>query len=149
MKVILQADVKGQGKKGEIVNVAEGYARNFLFPKKLAVEATPANVKEIEQQKDKLAKQKARELQEAKELVGKLEKVTVVVKAKCGDGGRLFGSVTSKEISEILAKEHKIKLDKRKIELVEPIKGLGAYNLTVKLHPQAQGVLKVQVSELK
>lgn len=149
MKVILQQDVKGKGKKGDVVTVAEGYARNFLFPRNLAVEATDANMNTLKQQQEKKAKQKSQELADAKALVDQLGQVTVKVDAKCGEGGRLFGSVTSKEIVDILAKEHKIKLDKRKIELKEPLKSLGVYNLPVKPHPQVQGTLKVQVSEAK
>ncbi|MBS4026529.1 MAG: 50S ribosomal protein L9 [Clostridia bacterium] len=147
MKVILQQDVKGTGKKGDMVTVAEGYARNFLLPKKLAIPATDANVNQIRQQQDKATKQKAQELAEAQKLADRLAQVTVTVIAKCGEGGRLFGSVTAKEITEILAEEHKLKVDKRKIELKEPIKALGVYNLTFKLHPQVQGNLKVQVTE--
>jgi large subunit ribosomal protein L9 len=149
MKVILQQDVKGKGKKGDVVMVAEGYARNFLFPKNLAIPATDTNINQIKQQQDKVTKQKAQELAEAQKLAERLAQVTVTVKAKCGEGGRLFGSVTAKEIAEILAEEHKLKVDKRKIELKEPIKALGMYNLTFKLHPQVQGNLKVQVTEFK
>lgn len=149
MKVILQQDVKGKGKKGEVVNVAEGYARNFLFPRNLAVEATASNLQQLKQQQDKIDKQREQELKEAKNLIKKLEDLTVKVQAKCGEGGRLFGSVTAKEIADKLAKDHKLKVDKRKIELGEPIKSLGVYNLPVKIHPKAQGTLKVQVTEQK
>ncbi|MGF7184053.1 large subunit ribosomal protein L9 [Desulfitispora alkaliphila] len=147
MKVILQQDVKGKGKKGEVVNVAEGYARNYLLPRNLAVEANDANVKKLKQQKNQEAKKKEQELKEAKNLVEKLEKIKVEVKTKAGEGGRLFGSVTSKEITKVLEKQHKIKIDKRKIDLKDPIKTLGVHKLPVKLHPEASGTMTVHVIE--
>ncbi len=146
MKVILQADVKALGKKGQIIEVAEGYGRNYLIPRGLAVEASGGNLKALENQKAVEARKKAQELSDAKELAAKLEQVNVVIKTKVGDSGRLFGSVTSKEISDILQKIHKISLDKRKIDLKESIKNLGTYNLTVKLHPEVQATLKVNVT---
>lgn len=145
MKVILQQDVKNLGKKGDLVNVAEGYGRNFLFPKGLAVEATQGNIKKVEGQKAFEAKKRAQELQEAKDLGEKIKALQVKVKTKSGEGGRLFGSVTNKEIADIVEKVHGIKVDKRKFELKEPIKALGQYTIPVKLHPEVAVELKVQV----
>lgn len=147
MKVIFLQDVKGKGKKGEIKNVADGYAHNFLFKKNLAIEATPANLKALEAQKKKEAELAKQELENAKKLKEVLENTTVELKAKAGEGGRLFGSVTSKQIAEELNKTHKIKLDKRKIELEDAIRSLGYTNVPVKLHPDVTAVLKVHVSE--
>ncbi|AKP48984.1 MULTISPECIES: 50S ribosomal protein L9 [Bacillus] len=147
MKVIFLQDVKGKGKKGEIKNVADGYAHNFLFKKNLAIEATPANLKALEAQKKKEAELAKQELENAKKLKEVLENTTVELKAKAGEGGRLFGSVTSKQIAEELNKTHKIKLDKRKIELDDAIRSLGYTNVPVKLHPDVTAVLKVHVSE--
>lgn len=140
MKVIFLQDVKGKGKKGEIKNVADGYAHNFLFKKNLAIEA-------LEAQKKKEAELAKQELENAKKLKEVLENTTVELKAKAGEGGRLFGSVTSKQIAEELNKTHKIKLDKRKIELDDAIRSLGYTNVPVKLHPDVTAVLKVHVSE--
>jgi len=147
MKVIFLQDVKGKGKKGEIKNVADGYAHNFLFKKNLAIEATPANLKALEAQKKKEAELAKQELENAKKLKEVLENTTVELKAKAGEGGRLFGSVTSKQIAEELNKTHKIKLDKRKIELEDAIRSLGYTNVPVKLHPEVTAVLKVHVTE--
>jgi large subunit ribosomal protein L9 len=147
MKVIFLQDVKGKGKKGEIKNVADGYAHNFLFKKNLAIEATPANLKALEAQKKKEAELAKQELENAKKLKEVLENTTVELKAKAGEGGRLFGSVTSKQIAEELNKTHKIKLDKRKIELDDAIRSLGYTNVPVKLHPDVTAVLKVHVTE--
>ncbi|MEJ9210161.1 50S ribosomal protein L9 [Bacillus smithii] len=147
MKVIFLQDVKGKGKKGEIKNVADGYAHNFLFKKNLAIEATPANLKALEAQKKKEAELAKQELENAKKLKEVLENTTVELKAKAGEGGRLFGSVTSKQIAEELNKTHKIKLDKRKIELDDAIRSLGYTNVPVKLHPEVTAVLKVHVTE--
>lgn len=147
MKVILLQDVKGHGKKGDIVNASDGYARNFLFPKGLAIEASSGNMKTLDQQKKAEAHKKEKELDVAKELAEKIDEITVEIKAKAGDGGRLFGSVTSKEISEVLEKSHKIKIDKRKMLLNEPIRELGVKVVEIKLHPKVVGKLKVSVTE--
>lgn len=127
--------------------MADGYAHNFLFKKNLAIEATPANLKALEAQKKKEAELAKQELENAKKLKEVLENTTVELKAKAGEGGRLFGSVTSKQIAEELNKTHKIKLDKRKIELDDAIRSLGYTNVPVKLHPDVTAVLKVHVSE--
>lgn len=146
MKVILQADVKNLGKKGQVAEVAEGYGRNFLIPRGLAVEASNANMKNLEMQKASEAKRKERELEEAKELGAKLSGITVKVKTKAGEGGRLFGAVTNKEVAETVEKQHGLKVDKRKFELKTPIKSLGAYPITVKIHPAVSVELKVEVT---
>lgn len=149
MKVIFLKDVKGKGKKGEIKNVADGYAQNFLFKQGLAIEATPANLKALEAQKNKEKRQAEEELAKAKQLKEQLERLTVQLFAKAGEGGRLFGSITSKQIAEALQSQHQIKIDKRKIELEDAIRALGYTNVPVKLHPEVTATLKVHVSEQK
>lgn len=146
MKVILLQDVKGQGKKGQIKEVSEGYAANFLFPKGLARMATEGNVKTLENQNAAEQKRKQKEKEDAIELGKKLEELMVEIKAKAGEGGRLFGAITSKQIAEALSKMG-IKIDKRKIELEEPIRSLGVTQIPVKLHTEVKATLKVQVTE--
>ncbi|MDP4126818.1 MAG: 50S ribosomal protein L9 [Bacillota bacterium] len=148
MKVILQADVKGTGKKGQVYEVADGYARNFLFPKKLAIEATTGNIQDISHKKAVEDRRKVKEKEDALELAGKLNVLKIEVKTKTGEGGRLFGSVTSKEIAEALKKMHGIEVDKRKLDLKEPIKALGSYEVHVKVHPEVSAKLQVHVSAL-
>lgn len=146
MKVILMQDDKTLGKKGDIVNAKEGYARNFLFPKKIAVEATPANMKILENQK-KLQEQKEQELlDEAKKLEEEIMKITLVIKTKSGENGKLFGSITTKEIAELLKETHNIDIDKRKLELEDSIKALGNYTVKVKLHSKVTAKLNVIVT---
>ena len=147
MKVIFLQDVKGKGKKGEVKNVADGYAHNFLIKKGLAVEATSSNISALEGQKKKEKKEAAEELKHAKEQKKQLEDITVELSAKSGEGGRLFGSVTSKQIADALQKSHQLKIDKRKIELNDAIRSLGYTNVPVKLHPEVQATLKVHVKE--
>ncbi|KHD84984.1 50S ribosomal protein L9 [Heyndrickxia ginsengihumi] len=147
MKVIFLKDVKGKGKKGEIKNVADGYAHNFLFKQGAAIEATPANLKNVEAQKKKEQKLAQEELEESKRLKEKLESLTVELKAKSGQDGRLFGSITSKQIAEELKKAHNIKIDKRKIELEDAIRALGYTKVPVKLHSDVTATLNVHVSE--
>jgi large subunit ribosomal protein L9 len=147
MKVILQQDVKNQGKKGSVVEVAEGYARNYLFPRKLAVEATQGQMKELNFKKASETRKLQQIEAEARELANKLEEITVKISTKAGEAGRLFGSITNKDITDNLAKQHKITLDKKKIELKEHIKALGVYSVNVKLHPNVQTTFKVQVTE--
>jgi large subunit ribosomal protein L9 len=149
MKVIFLKDVKGKGKKGEIKNVADGYAQNFLFKQGLAIEATPANLKALEAQKNKQKREAEEELARAKQLKEQLEQLTVELSAKAGEGGRLFGSITSKQIAEALQSQHNIKIDKRKIELNDAIRALGYTNVPVKLHSEVTATLKVHVSEQK
>jgi large subunit ribosomal protein L9 len=146
MKVIFLQDVKGKGKKGEVKNVSEGYARNFLFPKNLASEATTAAMATLKGQQKSEDKKQQDQLEEAEALKNKLAEMTITIKTKTGEGGRVFGSVTSKQIAEGL-KEQGIKIDKRKIELNDPIKALGYTNVPVKLHAQVTGTVKVHVTE--
>ena len=148
MKVILQADVKGTGKKGQVYEVADGYARNFLFPKKLAIEATEGNMQDISHKKAVEDRRKTKEKEDAIVLGNKLNALHIEVKTKTGEGGRLFGSVTSKEIAEVLKKQHGFEVDKRKLELKEPIKALGSYEVPVKIHPDVTAKLQVHVSAL-
>ncbi|ADM72680.1 50S ribosomal protein L9 [Paenibacillus peoriae] len=146
MKVIFIKDMKGQGKKGQIKEVSDGYAANFLLPRGVARPATEGNMKTLENQNAAEEKRKQEEKEEAQALGKKLEETTVQLKAKAGEGGRLFGAITSKQIAEAVAKTG-IKLDKRKIELEEPIRTLGVTQMTVKLHPEVKATLKVQVTE--
>lgn len=146
MKVIFLQDVKGQGKKGEIKEVAEGYARNYLLPRGLAQLATAGATKNLEQMKAAEEKRKARELQEAQALAERLSKMKLVIKAKAGESGRLFGAITSKQIAEALEKE-KVKIDRRKIELDEPIRSLGVTQVQVRLYPEVKGTLNVHIVE--
>ena len=149
MKVIFLKDVKGKGKKGDVKNVADGYAQNYLIKNGFAIEATPANLKALEARKKAEAKQAEKELEEAKKLKETLEKITVELTAKSGEGGRLFGSITSKQISEELQKKHQIQVDKRKIDLPEPIRTLGYTKVPVKLHSEVTAELNVHVKEIK
>ncbi|MBB6176250.1 large subunit ribosomal protein L9 [Anoxybacillus tengchongensis] len=149
MKVIFLKDVKGKGKKGEVKNVADGYAQNFLFKQGLAIEATPANLKALEAQKNKQKKEAEEELARAKQLKKKIDTLTVELFAKAGEGGRLFGSITSKQIAEALQQQHDIKIDKRKIELDDAIRALGYTNVPIKLHSEVTATLKVHVQEQK
>jgi large subunit ribosomal protein L9 len=143
MKVIFLKDVKGKGKKGEVKNVADGYAQNFLLKQGLAVEAS--NVSSLNAQKKKQEKEAIEELEQMQELKKVLEELTVQLSAKSGEGGRLFGSITSKQIADELKKSHSIKLDKRKIDLPDAIRALGFTNVPVKLHPEVS--VKVHVTE--
>lgn len=146
MKVILTGDVKGTGKKGDIVNVSEGYARNFLLPKGVAVEANEKNMKELEKNKAELQKRKAAELENARSLKKELDEIVLQLKVKTGEGGRLFGSITAKDIGDALENEHQLVIDKRKIELKGPIKSLGDHPVVIKLHPEVSATLKVTLS---
>ncbi|MDK2822773.1 MAG: large subunit ribosomal protein [Clostridia bacterium] len=145
MKVILQEDIKALGKKGDIIEVKEGYARNYLLPKKLAVEANESNVKELNRQKKIKADRAEKERQEAEKIAEKIKAITVNLKVKSGENGKLFGAVTTKDIAENLVKIHKLKIDKRKIELDENIKSIGEYDIKIKLHPMVHAQLKVKV----
>lgn len=147
MKVILLEDVKSLGKKGEIVNVSDGYARNYILPKKLGVEANSANMNDLKLQKanaDKIAQQ---QLESAQQLAEALETKEVVLKMKSGEGGRAFGSISSKEIAAAAKQQFALELDKKKIQLPEAIKALGVYEVSIKLHPKVTGKLKVKVVE--
>ena len=147
MKVILLEDVKSLGKKGQLVDVSDGYARNFILAKKLGLEATPKTLNDLKLKKaheDKLAAQR---LQEAKEFAAKLEGLQVTVKIKAGEGGKLFGSVSSKEIAEAAKEQLGLDIDKKKLVLQNQIKAIGTTSVAVKLHPQVTGELKVIVQE--
>ncbi len=148
MKVIFLKDVKGKGKKGEVKNVADGYAHNFLIKQGLAIEANNTNISTLEGQKKKEDKRAAEELAEAKKLGEQLEKLTVELSAKAGEGGRLFGSITTKQIAEELQKKHGIKIDKRKMELPDAIRSLGHTKVPVKLHHEVLASLTVHVKEV-
>lgn len=147
MRVIFLEDVKGKGKKGEIKNVADGYANNYLIKNGLAKEANKSSVSALEGQKKAEEKKAEEELAEAKELKAFLEKEESVItlSAKSGEDGRLFGSVTSKQVADQLKKQHKVKLDKRKIDLKEPIRALGFTKMDVRLHPEVTATLTVHV----
>ena len=147
MKVILIQDVNKIGKKGEIVEVKAGYAKNFLFKQKLAVEATSKNLKELERQLAEIKKQNEEELQAARDLAAQIEEIQVEVKLKTGAGGRTFGSVSTKEISDVLKTSFNIDIDKKKLHLDDPIKSLGIHKVNAKLHPEVNAELKVKVSE--
>jgi large subunit ribosomal protein L9 len=138
MKVILIEDVKKMGLKGEVKDVADGHARNYLIPQGLAIEATPARLKEIKEKQNKLARQKKDEKARALSLKEKLEGQTIEVKAKTGGGDKLFGAITNKEIAEVIKERFKVDIDKKKIEMKEPIKHLGEYKVNIKLYPAVQ-----------
>lgn len=147
MKVILLEDVKGQGKKGEVKDVPVGYAQNYLIKNKLAIEATPGNLSKLKGQQKRAEQDAAAELENAKELKKKVEEVTVEMKAKSGEGGRLFGSITTKQIADTLMKTEGIKLDRRRMELPDAIRSLGYTNIPVRLHTEVTATLKVHVTE--
>lgn len=149
MKIILTEDVKSLGKKGEIVEVNDGYARNYILPKKLGLEANGKNMNDLKLQKanaDKLAKE---QLEAAQEFARVMETKEVIVTMKGGEGGKVFGSVSSKEIAQEAKKQYQMEIDKKKIQLPEPIKSFGVYEVSVKLHPKVTGKLKVKVQEGK
>ena len=158
MEIVLLEDVKSLGKKGQIVKVNDGYARNFILPKKLGVEATPKSLNDLKLQKAKEAKIAAEQLAEAKELAAKIEaeakklaeeidKMSVTVSIKAGEGGRAFGSVSTKEIAKAAAEQLKLEIDKKKMVLQEPIKSLGTFEVPVKLHKDVTATLRVKVTE--
>ena len=147
MKVILLQDVKSLGKKGEIVNVSDAYARNVIFAKKLGLEATGKNLNDLKLQKaneDRIAAQK---LEEAKQLAAKIEEKSVVLSVKTGEGGKLFGSVTNKEVAEEIVKQTKLDIDKKKVSIGDPIKMLGERTAVIKLHPKVTAEVKVKIVE--
>ncbi len=146
MIVILTKDVKGTGKAGDIVKVNDGYARNMLLPKGLAKEATQGNVRNLEKQKELAAEKLQEQKAAAQKQAEKLETITVEIKSKGGENGKLFGSITSKDIAEALEKQEGIKVDKKKIELASPIKQTGDTQVTVKLFPEVSAALKVKVT---
>ncbi len=147
MKVILLEDVKAQGKKGEIIEVSDGYARNVLIAKKLGVEATPKALNDLKLQKKHAEKVAQEQYEAAVELGKEVETKKVVVKAKCGEGGRMFGTVSTKEIAAAAKAQINLELDKKKMQLSDPIKALGTYEIPVKLHQKVTAKLTVQVVE--
>lgn len=144
MKVILKQDVKGLGKKEDMVNVSDGYARNFLFPRGLAAEASASNINVMNTKKEAEKSKKDRELAHAKELAGKVGQTTVVIKSKAGENGKLFGSITSKDICDKLKADFNLDIDKKKLVLPEPIKSLGTTEVEVKLYPEVSAKLTVK-----
>lgn len=147
MKVILLQDVKSLGKKGAMVEVSEGYARNFIIPKKLGLEATPKNLNDLKLKKAHDEKVAAENLAVAKALAAELEKSSVTVKIKVGEGGRSFGSVSTKEISDAIKSQLGKDIDKKKIVMKDSIKAIGSFTVKVKLHPEVQAELSVKVEE--
>ena len=147
MKVILQQDIRGKGKRGQMIEVSDGYARNFLLPRKLAQEATADNINTMRMNDKATQERQAKERAEALDLRNRMKDMTVVVTAKGGGAGRLFGSVTNTEVSEALAKQAGVQLDKRKIVLDEPIKSVGVYTVKCKLGYEINAELKIEVKE--
>ena len=145
MKVILLADIKGVGKKDQVINASDGYARNFLFPKKLAIPADSGNMGRLNNKKASEAHKKELELAEAKSIAEKLNKIELAIKVKAGENGKIFGGVTNKEISEELKKVHNIEVDKKKILLKENIKNLGRYSVDIKLYEGVVAKVAVKV----
>ena len=147
MKVILLQDIKGVGKKDQIINASDGYAKNFLIPKKMAVEATKVNMNRLERQHADAAAKAQAELEEAQKLGKEIEEKTINIKVQVGNNGKLFGAVTNKEVASALKEQFNIDIDKKKI-VVEPIKAVGDSEAAIKLHPQVTAKLKISVSEL-
>ena len=147
MKVIFLSDVKNQGKKGEVKNVATGYAQNFLIKKGLAEEATPGNLQKLKEHNEQVAEEKEQELVDAQLLKKELESKEVEIKTKSGEGGRLFGSISSKQVVEAFSKQHDLKIDKRKLDMEQPLKSLGYHKINAKLHPKVTAEIKVHVAE--
>lgn len=148
MQVILMEDVKSLGKKGQLVEVSDGYGTNFLLPKKKAILATKSNLNEFKQKEKAEEHRKELEYQAAQELAEKLKQIELKIPAKMGDNGKLFGSVTNKEIASEIEKQHGIKIDKKKIVLEDTIKNIGAHKITVKLHSKVAAKLNVQIVEV-
>lgn len=148
MKVILNQDVKGQGKKGDLIDVSDGYARNFLLPKNLAKPATKENINVMKGQQESREYRLKVELEEAQETAAKINELSVTIKAKAGDNGKLFGSITSKDVSEALTTQHHIKIDKKKFHMPDGIKVLGTTVVDIKVYPGVVAKLKVVVNTL-
>lgn len=147
MKVVLLEDVKSLGKKDDIVNVSDGYARNYLFPKNLAAEATTGKLNEISEKKKAMENKKKKELEEAKALAKKLNNREVIVKTKAGSSGKLFGSITGKDIADMIKSQLKILVDKKKIVLDDTIKSIGTHQVEIKIYPEITAKIKVIVTE--
>lgn len=147
MKIILLQDEKKLGKKGDVIEVSEGYARNYILPKKIGMEATAKNMNDLKLKKANEDKIAQKLLEEARDLAARLEEKTVVVKIKAGEGGRAFGSVSTKEIAAAYKEQHDLDIDKKKIQLPENLKSFGSYEVIAKLHPQVAAKLTVKVVE--
>ena len=145
MKVILKENIKGVGKKDEVINASDGYARNFLFPKNLAVEANTENMSKLKAKQDSNAFKKSQEKEEAQKIADKLSKILLKIQVKAGSNGKIFGGVSSKEIAENLEKQYQIKVDKKKIDLKDAIKTLGTFNVDIKLFEGVVGKVKIDV----
>lgn len=147
MKMILLQDVKSIGKKGDLINASEGYAKNFLLPRKLAVEATKSNLNDYELKQKAEAKRKQEELEKAQATAKELEDKVVTIKVKTGGNGKLFGSVTNKEVAEEIVKQTRLDIDKKKVSIGDPIKMLGERTTVIKLHPKVTAEVKVKIVE--
>ncbi len=147
MKVILLTDVPKLGKEGEVVTVSDGYARNYLIPKDLVVEATEGRLRNLKDQQKRHERRKAKEEKKAQRTKEKVDGQMVAVQAKCGEGGKLFGAVTSKEIADVLNNKFKVDIDKKRVEIKEPIRQLGEYPVRIKLHQKAVAEVTVKVEE--
>ena len=145
MKVILMQDIKGVGKKDEVINASDGYARNFLFPKKMAVEANTENMAKLKGRNDSKQHKKDVQKQEALDISKKLENITLTLKVKAGENGKIFGGVSAKDIADAFEKQHNIKIDKKKVDLKETIKTLGVHTVSIKLFEGVIGKIKVDV----
>lgn len=145
MKVILLADIKGVGKKDEVINASDGYARNFLFPKNLALEANKENMAKLKSKNDAKAYQKEMDIKAAKEIAEKINSITMKLEVKAGENGKIFGGITAKEIAENLKKDYKIDIDKKKVLLSETIKTIGVHNVEIKLYEGIIAKLKINV----
>ena len=145
MKVILLEDVKGSGKKGQVINASDGHARNFLLPRKLAVEATSENLKALEAQQKKNEHKMKQETDAAQAMANRLQESPLVLKAKVGENGKMFGSIGSKEIADAMQKQHSLAIDRKKIVLADPVKALGNYTVQIKLHPAVNATVRFEV----
>jgi len=148
MKVILKQDVKGTGKKEQMVEVSDGYARNFLFPKGLAVEASASNVNIMKTKKEAEANKKNREIAQAKELAKKIKDITLTIKVKAGENGKLFGSITSKDVAEAMKTQQKLEIDKKKLVMPDALKLVGTFEVEVKLYPEISSKFIVKIESL-
>ena len=148
MKVILKQDVKGLGKKEQMVEASDGYARNFLFPRGLAVEASATNVNIMKTKKEAEAQKKEREIAQAKEMAKKIKDITLTLKVKAGDNGKLFGSITSKDVAEAMKTQQKLEIDKKKLVMPDSLKSVGTFEVEVKLYPEISSKFTVKIESL-
>jgi large subunit ribosomal protein L9 len=148
MKVILLEDLSGKGKTGDVVKVSDGYARNYLFPKGIAIDATEANIKTLEHRKEKIAERKAEDLESAKVIAEKIDSLSVTLKSKAGEGGKLFGAITTQDIANAINAEHGVFIEKKKIVLEAPVKTIGVHTAEVKIYPEVSATVRVLVEAL-